>query len=208
MKSFFDEIQLDLLKEYINISFGSATASIAILLDSFATLNIPSIEVIKAVELEKYINEKISIEKSKYIAQQIFNGELKGETVFIADGTSVSNLAKHLFKDMELNESYINDSILELNNILSVTTIGKLSEISHLSSKFLPPTLKVIEGNSFLEKKEIEKYPNVIVISTDMVFENEKIRGYLFILTTDEMIIKLKEVIIEQIKEQIPDYEV
>lgn len=207
MKPIFNELQIDVFKEYINVSFGAATSNIAILLDSFASLKIPKIEIIKATELEEHIRETIGSNVPKYLAQQVFNGDLGGETVFIADNISVQNLASHLHKDTEITQKYINDAILELNNILSVTTIGKLSEITGLVSEFMPPTLKIIELDHFLEKSEIEKYPSVIVISTVMVFEDEEIEGHLFILTTDDMIQTLKSVINKQIKEQFPDYE-
>ena len=202
----FNELQADVLKEFINVAFGAATANIAELLDAFATLHTPNIEVIEAKDIDGYIDNKAEPCSKKYQAQQIFNGEISGETVFIIDEPSMINLTRHFYGDLELSEAYIKDSILELNNILSVTTIGKLSELTELSSEFIPPTLKIVEDGKYIEKEEKEKYPAAIIISTVLAFEDEQIKGCLFIMSTEEMIQTLKEKIDVIIKEQIPDY--
>jgi len=202
----FNDLQIDVLKEYINVAFGSATASIAELLDAFATLHTPQITVMDAKNIDSYISSLSKPSEKKYQAQQVFNGEISGETVFLINEESIVNLSKRFYGDIEISEPYIKDSILELNNILSVTTIGKLSELTALPSEFLPPTLKVVENDNYIEKEEIVKYPAVIIISTVLEFEDEKIRGTLFILSTEAMIISLRDSIDKTIKEQFPDY--
>lgn len=201
----FNELQIDILKEFINVAFGTATANIAELLEAFATLHTPKIEVIEANHLDEYIGNLTSPTEKKYQAQQIFNGEISGETVFLINEDSIQRLAKH-FYGKEVSEAYLKDSILELNNILSVTTIGKLSELTDLESEFIHPTLKIIEDENYIEKEEKEKYPSVITISTVLDFEDEEIIGFLFILSTEEMIETLRNKIDSIIKEDFPEY--
>lgn len=201
----FNELQIDILKEFINVAFGTATANIAELLEAFATLHTPKIEVIEANHLDEYISNLTSPTEKKYQAQQIFNGEISGETVFLINEDSIQRLAKH-FYGKEVSEAYLKDSILELNNILSVTTIGKLSELTDLESEFIHPTLKIIEDENYIEKEEKEKYPSVITISTVLDFEDEEIIGFLFILSTEEMIETLRNKIDSIIKEDFPEY--
>lgn len=47
-----NEDEKDCLQELMNIAYGSATAAITEILDAFATLSIPKIEVIKTTDLK------------------------------------------------------------------------------------------------------------------------------------------------------------
>jgi len=74
MKNTFilSEDQTDCLQEIMNIAYGSATAAISSILDSFATLNISKIKIIKASKLKE--TTVLCISKDLPFAQARFCG--------------------------------------------------------------------------------------------------------------------------------------
>ena len=50
----FNEDERDCLQELMNIAYGGATAAISEILDAFATLNVPKIKILPALELKNY----------------------------------------------------------------------------------------------------------------------------------------------------------
>ena len=76
----FTADEKDVLKELMNIASGNATAVIADLLNSFATLAIPDFEIYTPPELKNYLKEKCS--HYNLYAKQGFLGLFEGETLF------------------------------------------------------------------------------------------------------------------------------
>ncbi len=185
-------LQKEILQELVNIAFGSATASMAELMDAFATLSVPRINILPISEFNTYIQEIVSEDQDVYLSQQVFTGSMKGETIFILEGISVSNLVHHLYGSENVTSEHVKDAVLEVNNILSVTTIGKLSEIMHLEANFMVPTLRIISDRRFADISELEEFDSIIIIETVMRFENEAVSGYLLILTAGNMMQELQ----------------
>ena len=57
--TFLNEDQEDCLQELMNISYGSATASVAAIINKFAELSIPKISTISSENFKSYIESKI-----------------------------------------------------------------------------------------------------------------------------------------------------
>lgn len=178
------------LGELINISYGSATAAIADLFDSFARLRVPGIDVISADQVENAILGK-NREQDLYITTQLFRGTFEGEILFVIDRQSARNMQtlicslEGVCEDEGEDDIEIRQSILEIANILGASCIGKLAELLGSVVSFSPPS---VEQNSHLlmERKDAG-YSRVVIISTLLEFEEAKISGHLFILFNDEM---------------------
>jgi len=188
----FSSDQQDVLKELMNIAYGAATASIAELLDAFATLQIPQICVCDTAAMKSYIEGKINPEERCYVTKQLFNGELKGENLFLLRHSSAMNLTHHLYGGEALGENEVKDSVLELTNILSSATIGRLCHELNLSVQYLPPSVEKNLGKEIVDNESLANFKQIIIISTLMRFEDKDIEGELFILTTDETVDALK----------------
>jgi chemotaxis protein CheC len=117
-----NDLQNEVLKELVNIAFGKATGSLSELLDAFATLHVPHIEVFDTRELNRYLGSITENDETLYVSQQVYSGGLSGETLFMMNDKSVNNLAKHLYGNESITQNHIDDAVLEVNNILSVTT--------------------------------------------------------------------------------------
>ncbi len=182
-----NEDEEDVLQELMNIAYGSATAVIAEMLEAFASLSIPNIQVIQVDELLKTFEELKST--SYFFSSQAFNGEFSGESAFFINEESANNLAKHL--ELE-NKDDLNDAILELTNVLTSSLTTKLAQELETEVGFSLPSISKVPLNEINDVQTFKIYSKVIVINTELNFEDQQINGKIFILTKDESIQWLK----------------
>ena len=188
------EDEKDCLQELMNVAYGSATAAITEILDAFAKLSIPKIQIINSSELKTYLSNELNLEVEHLVSLQQINGTLCGENMFVIDKQSAKNIAyKFGLEEDEVNDEEIIDVILEITNILSSSTISKLAEDMEASVSFSAPTIKKITSIDQLKNLFISRYKKVITISTELKFEDLDIKGELFIFTTDNSILFIKE---------------
>ncbi|MDZ7819496.1 MAG: chemotaxis protein CheX [Aliarcobacter sp.] len=188
------EDEKDCLQELMNVAYGSATAAITEILDAFAKLSIPKIQIIDSSDLKAYLSNELDLEVEHLISQQQINGTISGENMFVIDKQSAINIAyKFGLEEDEINDNEISDIVLEITNILSSSTISKLAEDIDTNVSFSAPTIKNITSVNQLNNLFISKYEKVIIISTELRFEDLNINAELFILTTDNSILYIKE---------------
>ncbi len=196
IEEILNEDEKDCLQELMNIAYGSATAAITEILDAFATLSIPKIEIIKTKELKDYLSKEVCLNFSHFVCMQQINGVISGENLFVIDKESAYNIAlKFGLEEEEITDNELSDIILEITNILSSSTISKLAEDIQATVSFSPPDVKILDTISKLDNQFIEKYQNVIIISTRLKFEDLDIDGELLILTTDKSIDYIKKIV-------------
>jgi chemotaxis protein CheC len=188
------EDEKDCLQELMNVAYGSATAAITEILDAFAKLSIPKIQIINSSELKTYLSNELNLEVEHLVSLQQINGTLCGENMFVIDKQSAKNIAyKFGLEEDEVNDEEIADVVLEITNILSSSTISKLAEDIDTNVSFSAPTIKSIASIDQLKNLFISKYEKVIIISTQLKFEDLDINAELFIFTTDNSILYIKE---------------
>ena len=188
------EDEKDCLQELINVAYGSATAAITEIFDAFAKLSIPTIKIIDALHLKDYLAKELNFNDEHFVASQQINGPLSGENMFIIDKKSATNMSiKFGFNDDEILDEDICDITLEITNILSSSTISKLAEDIDTNVSFSAPTIKTINSIKELNNLFISNYKKVIKISTKLEFGDLNIHGELFILTTDNSILFIKD---------------
>ncbi len=188
------EYEKDCLQELMNVAYGSATAAITEILDAFAKLSIPKIQIINANELKAYLSNELNLNVEHLVSLQQINGTLSGENMFVIDKQSARNIAyKFGLEEDEINDQEIADIVLEITNILSSSTISQLAEDMETNVSFSAPTVKSITSINQLKNLFISKYEKVIIISTQLIFQDLDIKGELFIFTTDNSILYIKE---------------
>lgn len=197
-----NEDERDCLQELMNISYGSATAAIAEIIDKFATLNIPSIETLSISEFKKYLSKKLNANSIQYVTNQLISGSLSGETMFIMNEESTFNLASEFdLDDDEMDEDELKDVVLEISNIITSTTLGKLAELVETTISFSPPSINIIKSFDDLDDHYTNEYNHIIIISTDIKFEEQNIKGELLILSKDNAIMYLKDALNKMLDE-------
>jgi chemotaxis protein CheC len=191
-----NEDELDCLQEFMNIAFGSANAAITEIVGNHSTLTVPSIDVIDIKDLKSKLILEVGNDSKYFVASQLLNGEFSGENLFAMEYPSAVNLAKEFeLEDDEINDSEISEIILEVTNILSSSTIGNLVKQLDSYVTFSPPAIKLIGSLGELDESFLQQYSKVIIITTELNFEEQHILGKLIVLTKGRSIEFLKDVI-------------
>ena len=181
------EDEKDVLQELMNVAYGDATAVVAEMIDAFASLSIPNIKVEKTSKLLEEL--QILQGESYFFATQAFAGEFSGESAFFIDNTSAENLASHLGLD---EDEDLDDAILELTNVLTSSLTTRLAKEMQTEVKFSLPSISKLPHDEVLVNESFQEYSQVIVIDTQLNFQDQKINGEIFILTKDNSIEWLK----------------
>lgn len=187
-----DNNEIECLEEIVNISFGSAASVIADLFESFATLSIPSLELIDSINLNEHISKYYAEKDDIYLATQEFKGAFEGETIFFIDDESAINLVKLLFtindvnkRVIDIEQNDINGAILEISNIVSSSCISKIGELLNSSILFSAPIIELSENQHTLFNNQELDCEQVIVIETTLEFRDKNISAYLAILPSN-----------------------
>lgn len=196
----FNEDQKDVLKEFMNIAMGEATSYIAELLGAFGTMHIPSVSIRDSKDLKKVIVENIDTDVNYYVMQQLFTGKFAGECLFIINEKSAINLGNHLYDNANTSKDDINDAVMELTNILTSTIISRLTDELNVNVQFFAPSSNFVKVSELIDY-ETDQYSTIIVVSTILDFKDQNIHAYIFILTKDEAIESLRELIDRKLEE-------
>lgn len=193
----FTEDEKDLLKELMNIAHGNATAVIADILEQFATLSIPDIDIYNPGEIEKYFLNKHN-DYTMY-AKQPFNGAFSGETMLFIDDISMENLSKCLgFEEEEVSNEEI---ILELMNILNSTLINRLAQEMGTEVSFALPAVETTKILSERLDNILSSYTQIIIIHTQLEFEKNCVNGEIAIFTKDKSLEWLHTIIKKMVED-------
>lgn len=198
----FNEEQIDALREFMNISLGQATSNIAELLEAFGTMHIPKISIRDTHELKDVINENIDMSNLNfYVMKQLFAGKFGGECIFIISEDSAANLGNHLYDVEKATNEDINDAVMELTNIIASSIISRLTEELDVEVQFFAPSSSFVQASAICNNKYMLQYSKIIVVSTELEFKDQNISGSIFILTKDEAINSLKDLIDKKLEE-------
>ena len=188
------EDEKDCLQELMNVAYGNATAAITEILDAYAKLSIPKIQIINSSELKAHLSRELNLDVEHLVSLQQINGTISGENMFVIDKQSAINIAyKFGLSEDEINDNELLDIVLEITNILSSSTISQLAEDIDTNVSFSAPSIKSLTSINQLNNSFISKYEKVIIISTELKFEDLNIHAELFILTSHNSILYIKE---------------
>lgn len=201
MKIEFNEDQIDALREFMNVSIGAATANLADLLGAFATMHIPKIDICESSNLPSRINAEIDLQSMYYVTKQLFTGKFGGECMFVMSENSAANLGEHLYGIETPSKDDVNDAVIELTNILTSTIVSRLTQELGTEVQFFVPSSQFVGAASIIDADDISHYSKIIIISTVIEFKDQKIDGYIYILTKNGAIESLKKLIDKKIEE-------
>lgn len=201
MNALFNEDQIDALREFMNVSIGAATASLAELLDAFGTMHIPKIEICNSDELSQKIESTIDASCMYYTTKQLFSGKFGGECIFLMRQDFATNLGKHLYSTQTPTSEETNDAVIELTNILTSTIVSRLTQELSTQVQFFVPYSHLGDAHSIVNEEDVREYSKIIIISTILDFQDQQIKGNIYILTKDDAIESLKMLIDKKIEE-------
>jgi len=184
-------LQEDLLKELINISFGLSASLIGDMLEKYVHLGVPTIKIIQTERLPDEVDANV-LENAFFLTRQQFRSSFHGETLFIIDHPSAHTLSQMLLHSTKtLEELQIKSAILELTNIMTSACIGQLAELVKASVYFEAPTIESYLNSGGIDYNRDSEHSHVIIIETTLDLQDEKIKGYLYILTERNVLLNI-----------------
>jgi len=189
----FNEDEKDFLQELLNVSFGKATAIISDMLDSFATLHIPKIELLNIDEIKDYINKNFDDKNEYVVFSQQFKGDMDGESIFIYDFESVKNLSDILNESEVTDVEEMIDISSEVINVVNTANVVNLANQLNKEVLFSKPSIKNLKSNEIVSVTNIKDYKTIIVVSTVLDLEKENIKGVLYMLLKPKTIELIKQ---------------
>ena len=139
------EDQRDALQELMNISMGQAANSLAHLIETKIGISIPNITAVTPAGLY----DLVSHNQQAYYTRQSFMGDIHGEVMSILTRHGLAEVAELLEYEQPLSENDINETILELSNILAGACLAGLSEQLELATNLQMPTLFAPQKSDF-----------------------------------------------------------
>lgn len=172
------ELQLDTLKEIINIGVGKSASSLNRILHKRVSLEVPHIEIIHYNEVQ----HKIAYHKEPMlsIVKMEFNGELKGlsELVFPNEGAIeiVKIISNEANLENGLNDQLKTNSLSEIGNMILNALIGTIGNILKTRIRYNIPKYFECKPEDIVENVN-PKNSQVIYAETVFRIVNENISG-------------------------------
>lgn len=175
------------LQELINISFGTAVASLAQLLNIFIKLTVPQIRLAKHQEILSLLAEYIEEKDEVTLVQQTFHGKFFGEAALAFPGRSSKKLVYMITEEsgyspeIEIDKLEL-EVLLELGNIVLGACISRLAELLNVLTSFDPPDILLDKLTSDrITESVTTRQANALLVQTKFEINENEVTGYLFI---------------------------
>ena len=181
MNSDYSLLELDALKEVINIGGGNAATSLSQLIDKPVNMTVPVIEMLDYSEVYEQIMPEDAIVKA--VMMRMF-GDADGMFLFTVDQAASESIVKMMMPaGIDYSESLADSALQELVNILVnsfLNAIIKLLDIHLLTS--VPLLTKdmfgAIMSSVYLEQGQYEE--SVMIIKNEFYYAGDRLESSLY----------------------------
>ena len=206
MDTTLSEIEIDALKEMMNIGFGHAAGELSDILEMHVLLSVPEVNIFKPKELASFINKATTVEDNYSVIRQFFIGRFKGFSL-LALPLSQSKAFFFCFCESDELEEDINiallekETLLEIGNIIVGACVSEIANILNDTVRFSPPEFFVQSSLQIAESSLFNDNQFVLSFKTKFKLEEEDVFGFLFLVTDFDTIKWLKHAISDFLKQ-------
>lgn len=192
----FNEDELDILNELINISFGIAASIIGDMIESYAHLHVPNVRTVDIHELDAILFEHTQEDRGMYFTKQRVMGSFEGEVLFSLEQKAATTFTELLLGQEEpVSKEDIQAATLELTNIITSACMGKFGELIQGQLIFSVPTIEGHPKENMLHRQKHQEYSHVILITTSLDIQEKNIWGQMYIMIDNSMLQSLKDIL-------------
>ena len=188
----YSEIELDGLKEIVNVGGGNAATSISQMINSRVDMDVPEVEVMAYDELyQKIIADDVEMHAvlSKIV------GDIDGALLFVIADESGQKIAKMMLgPDDNPSNEIIASAVTELTNILFnsfLRAIGDMLQIQLIAS--LPISrydfFGAIISSAYMAFDHYDE--QILVIHNEFTYNNENLDASLFLIPGEGVLDKI-----------------
>lgn len=196
----FDPLELDALRELMNISFGRAAASLSEVIDVAVVLSVPRIDFVRLDSMAEYIRGEAENSASFNMVEQFFFGRFEGSSFLLLPEEEGRRLVSMLTQADRPEGASLDalerETVMEIGNIIIGACVGKLAELLGDVVTYRPPKIYTGPFDSELLKRYLSSGPRLaLVMKTLFQFEYREVYGLLFLVMTNEGIAWLRRAV-------------
>lgn len=187
----FGSLELDALRELMNISFGRAAASLSEVIDVAVVLSVPKIDFVRLDSLAEYIRGEVEGAASFNLVEQFFFGRFEGSSFLLLpeeEGRRLVTMLTHSIRPEGASlDALERETVMEIGNIIIGACVGKLAELLGDVVTYRPPKIYTGPLDAALLKRYLSSGPRLaLVMKTLFRFEYREVYGLLFLVMTNE----------------------
>lgn len=182
MNKQFTQLNIDAIKEVINMGIGEAAFSLSELLNKKVGIKVSELFFLSNIENStefKNITDKISI----YIHQQ-FEGSLGGQAILSYSSKNAINLMNVLLEKSKKPSDLTNvelSALEEFGNIILGSCISKIGDVLGTPIRFKIPKVSVLEKEiNYLALRS--KFSNCILVKSSMKIDQDNVKADIYML--------------------------
>lgn len=178
----YTEMQLDGLKEIINIGGGHAATSISMMVNRRIDMRVPEVDILSYEELYQQI---LSDNEEVYAVVSQILGDVRGLFLFVLTDTTADKLTEFMVGTSAFSQEVKNSAVSELTNIVSnsfLGAIGKFLDNQLLSSL---PTIQfdyfgAIISSVYMALNQFDD--QIMVIRNEFTYDEDSLDASLFFI--------------------------
>lgn len=188
----YTSLQIDTLKELVNIGSGNAATSISQIIDKPVKMEVPTIEILNYNEVYKDIMEEEEIVTA--ITMEM-SGDGEGVFLYTSTEEDTNKLVNMMVPEgTELNKELKDSSIKELVNILVSSFLNAISKMINVKLILSTPISIVdmfaaILSSIYIELGQYDE--NIMIIKNEFFYLGEKIESDLYFIPKPGILEKL-----------------
>lgn len=172
--------QQDVFQELINIAYGRAAGLLYDFMQEEIRLHIPEVYF---CSYDEFVADVSQVSDSKMvISQQVFHGEIAGETLMVLSYSEAEKLSCLLNGMNEVTESDILSATSEVGNIITTASTQILSELMQNPIAFDRPITQLHSVDSLLNILHESDYSQIVLISTHLDIPSKNVKAKIYYL--------------------------
>ncbi len=176
----FEELQIDALREFVNIGIGTAAATLNEMLSSHIHLEAPSVILLEpesSVGLDEWMNKQLSC------VQLGYDGAITGKSILVFPLNSAEKLVAALTDEIPgtvgMNAAKAG-TLNEIGNIVINAVMGAISNILGTRLEYSLPYYTEGTLEQIIDLKKCEKKSVVLFVDTKFAINDLQIDGNIF----------------------------
>ncbi|KRN30723.1 chemotaxis protein CheC [Liquorilactobacillus mali] len=189
----YTDIELDAIKEIINIGGGNAATSISKLVNQKINMHVPEISFLSYHELYKEIYAE---DEEVHATISNFSGDYSGIFLLVIPDKSIQKLIKLLLGGVSASDELEVSAINELTNIITNSFLNAIEGLLNTEMQTSVPRTQedyfgAIISSSYLA---LEHYDDqIMIMRNEFIYADEKIDSSLFLIPEQGVLDKMVE---------------
>lgn len=173
-----DSLQIEILKEVINIGVGKSAEVLNTMIQSHILLEVPEVKIIKYGEYNDFIGY---FEDANYAVITLpFNGDLNGFSKLIMSSDHAAKLVDAFIGKSDANmnmDSLRIDILSEIGNVIINAVMGTLSNMLNLHLDYIVPSYEQGARDIIIPEEMIKNESAILFAKTQFKIEEFEAQG-------------------------------